>query len=174
MASAKVFIRADVLEELSAYARSKWPQEACGFLFGCLDGTVGLVTVDRFDNSDRTDRSLCCLECAEHQPAPVVTRFVPVDNAARRTDRQFHMEPGQMIRALYEHPQLQLLGIMHSHPSAAPEPSAADVGTLWGSYVTHWIVSVTSDGIADVRAYRFRRQDAFTISEQLEIHHCPP
>ena len=86
-------------------------------------------------------------------------RCHPVRNVARDKSRFFEMDPrGQIeaMRAMRERGE-QLLGIYHSHPSSAAEPSRADVEQHEYPDALYVIVSL-KEGVPALRAFRIRNQ----------------
>ncbi|GIP56822.1 M67 family metallopeptidase [Paenibacillus sp. FSL W8-0186] len=59
--------------------------------------------------------------------AVVIDGYVPVTNASAQPDRHFSLDPQEWVKHSY-HPKL--LGLFHSHPTAPPVPSAADLREL--------------------------------------------
>jgi proteasome lid subunit RPN8/RPN11 len=116
-------------EELRAYASAHYPLEACGLVLGERDST-GIR----------------------------ITRAVPCENVAERSRRGhfFLIDPREVLNAARS-PNgggEGLVGFFHSHPSAAAEPSRADMDfiRLWPETV--WlIVSVTGGKASAARAW---------------------
>jgi proteasome lid subunit RPN8/RPN11 len=116
-------------EELRAYASAHYPLEACGLVLGERDAT-GIR----------------------------ITRAVPCENVAERSRRghSFLIDPRVVLNAARS-PNgggEGLVGFFHSHPSAAAEPSPADMEfiRLWPETV--WlIVSVIGGKASAARAW---------------------
>lgn len=75
-------------------------------------------------------------------------------NEARAHDR-YELDPGDFLltdeRARAS--GLEIVGVWHSHPDHPAHPSETDRAAAWEGW-SYVIVSVTRDGIADVRAWR--------------------
>ncbi len=75
-------------------------------------------------------------------------------NEARAHDR-YELDPGDFLltdeRARAN--GLEIVGVWHSHPDHPARPSETDRAAAWEGW-SYVIVSVTRDGIADVRAWR--------------------
>ncbi|MDX1487751.1 MAG: M67 family metallopeptidase [Acidiferrobacterales bacterium] len=75
-------------------------------------------------------------------------------NEERAHDR-YELDPGDFLltdeRARAS--GLEIVGVWHSHPDHPARPSETDRAAAWEGW-SYVIVSVTPDGIADVRAWR--------------------
>lgn len=112
---------------LEQIARGGYPLETCGLL-------VGQAGEDGVEVSQVTQaRNL---------------------NEARAHDR-YELDPGDFLltdeRARAS--GLEIVGVWHSHPDHPARPSETDRAAAWEGW-SYVIVSVTRDGIADVRAWR--------------------
>ncbi|MES1926512.1 M67 family metallopeptidase [Salinisphaera sp. T31B1] len=117
---------------------------------------------------------------AQKQPETEVCGFVgtrdgepvelyPVANVAADPAREFDMDPAQQIDALRRMREAgQTMGaIYHSHPSAPPEPSVADLDGLGYPDALYLIISLNIKGVLEMRAWQ--RQDRSMIERQLKI-----
>jgi proteasome lid subunit RPN8/RPN11 len=67
------------------------------------------------------------------------------------------MEPRELTAALAQTPQERLLGVFHSHPHSAPEPSLIDLQTSWYTLPSYWIVSLQNFANPSLRVYKLQR-----------------
>ncbi|EGK08444.1 Mov34/MPN/PAD-1 family protein [Kroppenstedtia eburnea] len=75
-----------------------------------------------------------------------ITRFFPIPNQDPRP-HSFSFEPRAYLETLKEMQRLglELLGIVHSHPSSDPRPSAKDIQEWHYPGLTSWILSLKHD-----------------------------
>lgn len=98
--------------------------------------------------------------------------FVPVANQASDTTTQFVVDPqGWLVAdAQAQSLDLEIVGMVHSHPDAVPYPSVADVASadVLGPRFAYLIASVDADRQVEMRAWRW---DGQTFCEQrLQCH----
>jgi proteasome lid subunit RPN8/RPN11 len=110
-----VLLKNSVKEQIHHECIQKKPNEACGFVWGTLSTSFLLAEA-----------------------------FTPIPNCAPNPSTQFLMDPVAMIPLLTNNSEssLELLGILHSHPSAPATPSHDDLSTYWDKLPSHWIVSL--------------------------------
>ncbi|MEA3277201.1 MAG: M67 family metallopeptidase [Pseudomonadota bacterium] len=126
-------------ELLEALVRAGYPEETCGLLLGRqAEGTVEVLDLKQARNLNR-ERAR---DRYELDPAD----FLAADQAAR--DRGH-----------------QIVGIWHSHPDHPARPSANDRARAWAGW-SYLIVSVTPDGVRELRSWRLN--DGDFIEEVLE------
>lgn len=100
------------------------------------------------------DTEVCGL-IASKQGRPI--RFIPVSNISEHPQRLFTMDPKQQIdamRSMRERGE-ELFGIFHSHPHSPATPSDTDLEQAGYPEALYLIVSLTSEGVLEMRAYRF-------------------
>lgn len=116
-----------VKQEIIAHCTTIKPMEACGFLLGTTELSEIHVKV-----------------------------FEPIPNHSKNPAIHFSMHPAQMIPLLMNNLPggYHVVGILHSHPSAASTPSHEDLLTLWHNIPSHWIVSLQQPEIT-IAAYRY-------------------
>lgn len=126
------------LETIVNYCTQQLPHEACGFLFGHW-------------NEDQV----------------IARRFVPVTNISPTPHHHFTMDPKEMIRSLYSAQTMndELIGIVHSHPTAPAVLSKDDKATAWGN-LYYWVVSLEHKDHPEVKVYQ-----AFSPSSQWTAIH---
>ena len=124
---AVVYMPSAALSQLEHMVRAGYPLETCGLLVG-RNGNSG-IQVRQVTQA----RNL---------------------SEARAHDR-YELDPGDFLvtdeRARAD--GLEIVGVWHSHPDHSAHPSETDREAAWEGW-SYVIVSVTRDGIADVRAWR--------------------
>lgn len=102
----------EVRAHLTLDTCSRWPEEACGLLFG--------------------NPSL-------NQSRTVISQYLPLRNTAAAPRHHFLLEPVEWVRHCRRG---DFLGIYHSHPTAAPVPSALDLKNLqtYGAMIRLYII----------------------------------
>jgi len=124
-------VRATVLDAIAAHARRERPCECCGLLIG-----TGAEVIES-----------------------VATGNVAVDPL-----RRYEVSPTDhfaQIRRCREagargEPGLGVVGVYHSHPHSAPEPSPTDLELAFEDFLYLIAGPVTDAAPMDVRAYRLR------------------
>jgi proteasome lid subunit RPN8/RPN11 len=117
----------NTIELGSAHA---YPAEFCGILLGKRSGNT--FTIEQVVNTPNV--------------APV----------AARHDR-YEINPGLLLAWEHEADKLglQIVGLVHSYPDHAAEPSEEDLAKAWPGYV-YLVASIGPDrAVSDLRAYRF-------------------
>ncbi len=120
-----VVIKNDQLEFVMNHARSAYPEECCGFLLG----------------SDSDVRH--------------IHRAVPIKNLNQNSPRtRYNIDPLELVKADEEARRLNMnvVGIYHSHPDSAAQPSRFDLEHAWPWY-TYLVLSVTNGEPGDVAAW---------------------
>ncbi len=76
----------------------------------------------------------------------LISRAIPLDNAADKPDRHFRVNPNEQLAALkaVDAAGLGWIGVYHSHPRRAPIPSSEDVEAVVDSGLLQLIVSLES------------------------------
>ncbi|MGH8582401.1 MAG: M67 family metallopeptidase [Gammaproteobacteria bacterium] len=123
----------EVRARIESHAHAGYPEETCGLLIGHqADGVV----------------SVCAAP-----PARNVNRERPED--------RYELDPLAMLRADRDARcrGLEVVGVWHTHPDHAAQPSATDRAAAWEGW-SYLIVSVTRRGVGEVRSWRLAG-DAF-------------
>lgn len=118
--NSNIWISEEALLDMVSHLYACVPREGCGLLFGTK--TAG--------------------KYGEY----IVRRFEPCANRASEPLRRFVLDPAAWVRHALSP---ELLGIVHSHPSAPPYPSQEDIKQLqhFGALIPlYWIVSTSGDG----------------------------
>ena len=129
------------IAEINARARAVYPHEACGLLVGREAGARTLV-----------ERVVSCRNLAVDRLAD---RYVLDPDDFRAADEAARREG------------LDIVGIWHTHPDHPARPSETDLEAAWPEY-SYLIVSVTSAGVAERRAWRL--EDKQFIEQEIEDH----
>ena len=127
--------------EINARARAEYPHEACGLLIGREAGGRTLV-----------ERVASCRNLAGDRLAD---RYLLDPNDFRAADETARREG------------FDIVGIWHTHPDHPARPSETDLEAAWPGY-SYLIVSVTSAGVAERRAWRL--EDERFIEQEIEEH----
>jgi proteasome lid subunit RPN8/RPN11 len=131
----RIRVQDGVLFALQAHAQSEPAHERCGLLAGRDDG--------------------------------VITRVLHARNVAGDPATQYEIAPAELFQLLREirGAGLHLLGIYHSHPHGANEPSRTDIARAYYPDAAYFIISPQPQVERPVRAFSIRDDD---VSE-LEI-----
>ena len=121
-----------VSERLNALAQQGYPHETCGLLLGVRRGDERVVSqVHRARNLN--------VERAQDRYELDPEDFLAADREARAAG-------------------LDIVGIWHSHPDHPARPSATDRDGAWPEW-SYIIVSVSREGVEEVRSWRLNRGD---------------
>jgi proteasome lid subunit RPN8/RPN11 len=95
----------------------------------------------------------------------VITHAYPARNAASDPATRYEIAPEELFRMMREirGAGLQLLGIYHSHPNGANEPSPTDIQRAYYPDAAYLIVSPQPDAEAPVRAFSIRDGDVLEL-----------
>jgi proteasome lid subunit RPN8/RPN11 len=117
---------ADLRRTLGGWAQRGHPREACGLLLG------------RWNLADAA-----------------IVEAVEARNAAADPRRRFELDPADHLAAELRARALglEVVGVWHSHPDAPACPSALDRAAAWSGWI-HVIVSVSTSGVSELRAWR--------------------
>jgi proteasome lid subunit RPN8/RPN11 len=136
-ASNLIRVQDGVLFALQAHAQGGPDHERCGLLAGRDDG--------------------------------VITRVLHAHNIAGDPATQYEIAPAELFHLIREirGAGLHLLGIYHSHPHGANEPSRTDVQRAYYPDAAYFIISPHPDEVKPVRAFAIR--DGGVAELQIEI-----
>ena len=121
-----VNLTSDLQKKIAGQAASDYPLETCGFLLGREEG--GSFLVQR-------------LVAAENRNAADPRHRFEIDRRDYGLAEALSLEAGMMI-----------LGVYHSHPDAAPVPSAADAEYAFPGWIC-WITPVMGERPGAPRAW---------------------
>ena len=98
----------------------------------------------------------CCGLLAGRDGA--IRRLFPAANVASNPGTKYEIAAEELFRLMRDirGAGLEMLGIYHSHPNGAEEPSPTDVATAGYPDVAYFIVSHISDANPQVRAFSIR------------------
>jgi len=119
-------------EQLEAFARAGYPDEACGLLIGRTAG--GAVRIERLTSARNLNRT-------------------------RARDR-YELDPRDFLAADREARSagLEIVGIWHTHPDHPARPSETDRAAAWTGY-SYVIVSVSARDVAEMRSWRLAGEE---------------
>ncbi len=134
----------EAVSRMKSHAESAYPEECCGFLYGSSGQSRRVILARAARNASEQNRG-----------------------------RRFRIDPLEYREAeeYADRNRLDLLGIYHSHPDHAAEPSEhdRDVAMPWFSYM---ILSVRERGVVECRSWRLNEQrnfeeEALNVKESL-------
>lgn len=98
----------------------------------------------------------CCGLLAGHNG--VITNAFPARNTASDPATEYEIAPEELFQLMRKirGAELQLLGIYHSHPNGANEPSPADIQRAYYPDAAYFIISSHPDAQKPVRAFSIR------------------
>ncbi len=127
-----LYLPTEIRGKLEEMALRGYPLEVCGLLVGReRDGRVDVARVVEARNLNR--------ERAHDRYDLDPADFLVADEQARAQG-------------------LEIVGVWHSHPDHPARPSETDRAAAWDGW-SYVIVSVTREGIADLRSWRLERED---------------
>jgi proteasome lid subunit RPN8/RPN11 len=123
----ELVLAATLRGRIGAWARARYPREACGLLIG--------------------RRAPTRIEIVEVTEARNVV--------AQRARDRFELDPLDHLAAEESAAArgLEIVGVWHSHPDHPAVPSQTDRSRAWAGW-SHVIVAIGPDGAMDVRAWR--------------------
>jgi proteasome lid subunit RPN8/RPN11 len=88
----------------------------------------------------------------------VITRAYPARNVASNPTMQYEIAPEELFQLMRDirAAKLRLLGIYHSHPNGANEPSPTDIALAYYPDAVYFIISPQPDAEKPVRAFSIR------------------
>ncbi|KRE69906.1 Mov34/MPN/PAD-1 family protein [Paenibacillus sp. Soil750] len=117
-------------DEMISHSIRSLPNEACGIL----------IQEASFSSTDELH----------------IHTFIPLPNHAAHPTQQFVIHPIDMIPYLTDQ-RCTIVGIFHSHPTAASTPSTEDLLTLWHTIPTYWILSLQHEEKPDLKVYSLKK-----------------
>ena len=122
-----VHLPTNLYDELVAYSTSSLPAEACGIILGTW-----------------------------HPDRIYANEFVSLSNSAADPTVSFNINPIELLPYLHNQKQ-PVIGLFHSHPTAAAIPSHQDLQTLWHTIPTYWILSLQSPCQPELAVYQLKK-----------------
>ncbi len=94
----------------------------------------------------------------------------PIDNVADAPQHNFEMHPQQQITAFksIREKQQTLFAIYHSHPDGEAKPSTKDINDSAYHHALNIIISLSTEGVLDMRGYFYQNGDAQVIDLIIE------
>ena len=94
----------------------------------------------------------------------------PVNNIAADASSLFEMEPEQQIKAFKDMREQNetLFAVFHSHPHSGATPSAKDLNDAAYNDTLNIIISLSTLGVLDMRAYFYRNNEVETVTLIIE------
>ncbi len=94
----------------------------------------------------------------------------PVTNQAPHPRRRYQMAPQEQIEAMRQMREAgeELVAIYHSHPTSAAIPSATDLKEAHYPDAAYLIVSLNTEGVLELAAFRIEQGSASQLALELE------
>ena len=129
------------LAAICEHALAAYPEECCGLL-------LGEAVVRREE----------------------VTAVLPVENRYAEPRQGFELAAGAVACALAQQRRggQAVIGVYHSHPDGAPQPSPRDEREAWPGW-SYLIVPVTDGGCGEPRAFRRDAAGSPLVEEPVEV-----
>jgi proteasome lid subunit RPN8/RPN11 len=101
----------------------------------------------------------------------VPVQCYPIENITEQPQNRFLLEPKQQIAAMKQMRENdeELFAIYHSHPNAPACPSTLDLEAATYPKALHFIISLNTKGILELRAFRITAQSATEIRTSLSL-----
>lgn len=122
-------------ERLKLQAETAYPEECCAVLLGRREGEVAWVV-----------------------------RLVPVMNVHEEPEHAYEISPQALI-SIQRHAdqeQLEILGFVHSHPDAEPQPSARDLAEAWWLGCSYGILSLRNGTFRELQFFHLEGESPET------------
>jgi len=99
-----------------------------------------------------------------------ITHFFPIPNLDD-SPHSFSFEPQAYLRTIRQlrEQQLEWIGVVHSHPTTEPYPSARDIANWHYPEKSYWICSL-KQGHCRLSAYYIRHQQVIPIMYQIIVN----
>ncbi len=146
MSHSRIIFNRRLLEEMKAYAASKYPEECCGLMFGRFDGDNR--TVKRVDSIKKMNNI--------YEPSERYHRYA-IDPKEFMTGEMEAEKRGQ-----------EVVGVFHSHPNAPARPSAFDRSLAWPT-LSYVVVEVREGNTLDVSSWTLKEDRTDFLLEETEI-----
>ena len=99
----------------------------------------------------------------------IITQAFAAKNVAADPVRNYEIASKEIVRLMEElrKRRLEFLGIYHSHPNGAVDPSPRDIAEAYYPEVAYTIATIGADGAVSVRAFSIR--DGRAVELEIEI-----
>ncbi|NQX61539.1 Mov34/MPN/PAD-1 family protein [Paenibacillus qinlingensis] len=125
-----IHLSRQLYDEMVSHSMRSLPNEACGI----LTQEASLTPSDELQ----------------------IHTFIPLHNYAADPTQQFAILPSDILPYLIDK-RRRIVGIFHSHPTAASIPSAEDLSTLWHTIPTYWILSLQHKERPNLQVYSLKK-----------------
>lgn len=98
-----------------------------------------------------------------------IIEIFPAANASQKPETSFEIGPRELFQSMrtLRRGKLELMGIYHSHPQTANEPSPTDISMAFYPDVAYFIASPREDAEKPIRAFTIR--DGAARELQIEV-----
>jgi len=133
----------------------------------CAIRIAGFISAQLLEEVRKEPQRECCGLLAGRDG--VIQRVLPATNAASDPATAYEIAPKELFRMMREmrEPGLELLGIYHSHPQGANEPSRRDIERAYYPDAAYFILSPREDAERPVRAFSIREGRATELEIQV-------
>jgi proteasome lid subunit RPN8/RPN11 len=114
------------------------------------------------------DAEICGLVSSKND---VPIQCYPIENVAEHPQNQFLLDSKQQISAMKKMRENgeELFAIYHSHPTAPACPSTLDLESVTYPEALHFIISLNTKGILELRAFHISAKNATEIRTTLSL-----
>ncbi len=114
------------------------------------------------------DAEICGLVSRKNN---VPVQCYPIENIAEQPQNRFTLDPKQQIAAMKQMRENgeELFAIYHSHPTAPACPSTLDLEAATYPEALHFIISLNTKGILELRAFHIANQRATEVRVTLSL-----
>ena len=131
-----------VLRQIEAYAKQRYPEEACGLLVGRFEADRTVVIAAHESNNVAGDR-----------------------RAGFEVDPGFRLRLQRDVRA----EGAAVVGVFHSHPYGDASPSATDRASIWEPDLVWLITAVGTGPIGETRAFAVEANDRGNSFREIQL-----
>ncbi|PAF53444.1 hypothetical protein BKH42_05840 [Helicobacter sp. 13S00482-2] len=130
-----MILKKSLAEEIITYAKSNFPNECCGYLFGLYDMP--------------TDQN-------------TIKQIFKMTNTHKNRQNFFMFSPEEQLEALIKSKKenLDIVGIFHSHPHSIAYPSDEDIKYMYTSTQSYIIISLL-DEEPKIKSFRFKEKKIY-------------
>lgn len=114
------------------------------------------------------DAEICGLVSSKNN---VPVQCYPIENVAEQPQDHFTLDSKQQIAAMKQMRENdeELFAIYHSHPTAPACPSTLDLEAATYPEALHFIISLNTKGILELRAFRIANRNATEVRVTLSL-----
>ena len=87
------------------------------------------------------------------------SRVIPIRNASQTPHNSFSLDESEHLaaRRKLRDAGARVVGVYHSHPATPPEPSPRDLQAHDEAAMVHFVISLNTKGVLEMRAYRLEQ-----------------